>query len=363
MVVLDAVPSAIDVHVADHLLEAQPGLELHLLGALGAEVVEQAWRAGDRKLASVPGQWDADPDLLNTPAGILDTRNGALTPHRADAYMTRITSAAPALPGTPDLAFIRVRLAVFVDGCFWHGCPDHYTAPARNDEFWLRKLERNLHGIQELGGLPDAIFIVDTKKEHIAVGEARKLGIPVVAIDLPSGMSADTPDLIGDCIEATMTVTLGAPKLPLVLPPAETRAGDVVIADIGIPGEVVDAVEGPRITLLTRAAMRELVAPRAADSHKGDYGHVLIVAGSRGKTGAAHLAAMGALRSGAGLVTIATPSCCVPSLHSWEVTPGTASGGCSRRCFRTERRTACTNPSVRPTLMPAAPTTIVGWCR
>src|SRR4026209_2259756 len=61
-------------------------------------------------------------------------------------------------------------------------------------------------------------------------------GIPVVAIDLPTGLSADSPDSIGPSIEAGLTVTLAAPKLPLVLPPAETRAGDIVIADIGIPG-------------------------------------------------------------------------------------------------------------------------------
>ncbi|MBI4486189.1 MAG: NAD(P)H-hydrate dehydratase, partial [Acidobacteria bacterium] len=92
-----------------------------------------------------------------------------------------------------------------------------------------------------------------------------------------------------------------------VLPPAETRAGDIVIADSGIPAAILEAVDGPRIALLTRAVMRELVPPRMPDSHKGDYGRVLIVAGSRGKTGAAHLAAVGALRSGAGLVTVATP--------------------------------------------------------
>src|SRR5204862_3034395 len=128
------------------------------------------------------------------------------------------------------------------------------------------------------------------------VADVNASGIPVVAIDLPSGLSADSPEPIGPAIEAGLTVTLAAPKLPLVLPPGETRAGDIVIADIGIPAEVLESVDGPRVHLLTRGSMRELVTARAADSHKGDYGHVLVVAGSRGKTGAAHLAAIGALR-------------------------------------------------------------------
>ena len=142
------------------------------------------------------------------------------------------------------------------------------------------------------------------------VTDVNASGIPVVAIDLPSGLSADSPEPIGPSIEANLTITLAAPKLPLVLPPAETRAGDIVIADIGIPAEVLEAVDGPRVYLATRAAMRELISPRTPDSHKGDYGRVLVVAGSVGKTGAAYLAALGALRSGAGLVTIATPSAC-----------------------------------------------------
>jgi ADP-dependent NAD(P)H-hydrate dehydratase / NAD(P)H-hydrate epimerase len=143
------------------------------------------------------------------------------------------------------------------------------------------------------------------------IADVNASGIPIVAIDIPSGLSADSHDPIGPSIDAALTVTLAAPKLPLVLPPAETRAGDIVIADIGIPAEVLEAVEGPRIELLTRASMRELITPRVPDSHKGDYGRVLIVAGSRGKTGAAHLAAVGALRSGAGLVTVATPAGCL----------------------------------------------------
>ena len=148
------------------------------------------------------------------------------------------------------------------------------------------------------------------------VADVNASGIPVVAIDLPSGLSADSHEPIGPCIEAGLTVTLAAPKLPLVLPPAETHAGDIVIADIGIPAEVIDALDGPRVELLTRGSMRELITPRSADSHKGDYGRVLIVAGSRGKTGAAHLSALGALRSGAGLVTVATPSRCLDVVAS-----------------------------------------------
>ena len=139
------------------------------------------------------------------------------------------------------------------------------------------------------------------------VADVNALGVPVVAIDLPTGVSADTHVVEGAAIEASMTVTLGAPKIPLVFPPADSHGGDLVIADIGIPYPVFEELEGEYLELLTRERMREIVPARAADSHKGDFGRVLVVAGSNGRTGAAHLSAIGALRSGAGLVTIATP--------------------------------------------------------
>jgi NAD(P)H-hydrate epimerase len=144
------------------------------------------------------------------------------------------------------------------------------------------------------------------------VADVNGLGVPVVAIDLPTGVSADSHEVAGSAVEASMTVTLAAPKIPLVFPPADAYAGDLVIADIGIPPPVVDELDGPYLELLTRERMRELVPARAADSHKGDFGRVLVVAGSVGKTGAAHLTALGALRSGAGLVTIATPRSALP---------------------------------------------------
>ena len=139
------------------------------------------------------------------------------------------------------------------------------------------------------------------------IADVNASDIPIVAIDLPSGLSADTPHLPGDCISAAMTVTLAAPKLPLVLPPGEVHAGDVVIADIGIPYEVIEGIDGLHVDLLTPEQLRDLIEPRTADSHKGDFGRVTVIAGSVGKTGAAFLTGMGALRSGAGLVTIATP--------------------------------------------------------
>jgi hydroxyethylthiazole kinase-like uncharacterized protein yjeF len=151
----------------------------------------------------------------------------------------------------------------------------------------------------------------ETVVADVNAGEAT-----VVAVDLPSGLSADSAELIGPVLEADITVTLAAPKVPLVLPPAEHVAGDVVIADIGIPLAFVAAVEGPQLHLLTRESVRALIQPRAADAHKGDAGRVLIVAGSRGKTGAAVLSARGALRGGAGLVTVATPASGQPIVAS-----------------------------------------------
>jgi NAD(P)H-hydrate epimerase len=175
----------------------------------------------------------------------------------------------------------------------------HFSEISRCDLLVDAILGTGFHG--QLNGLLETV-----------VADVNGLGVPVVAIDLPTGVSADTADVAGEAIEASMTVTLAAPKIPLILPPADSHSGDLVIADIGIPLPLLDDVEGPYIELLTRERMREIVPARAADSHKGDFGRVLVIAGSLGRSGAAHLSAIGALRSGAGLVTIATPRSCLP---------------------------------------------------
>ncbi len=163
--------------------------------------------------------------------------------------------------------------------------------------------------------LVDALF--GTGLTRPVEGYARTLiadlnlsGVPIVSIDLPSGLSADDVMPKGEAVEASLTVALGAPKVALLMPPAATQTGDLIVADIGIPDEVVDRLDGPECVATTREWARDQVSPRPDDTHKGDCGRVLVVAGAMGTTGAAGLAAMGALRSGAGLVTVATPRRC-----------------------------------------------------
>ncbi|MEW6543729.1 MAG: NAD(P)H-hydrate dehydratase [Nitrospirota bacterium] len=137
-----------------------------------------------------------------------------------------------------------------------------------------------------------------------AMGDARA---PVVAVDLPSGIHADTGAVLGAAVRAALTVTFGQPKLGLYTGPGLDHAGPVEVVDIGIPGPFVDAVDS-RVTLMTSGEIRRLLPVRPPSAHKGTFGHAAIIAGSVGKTGAAALAAKGALRVGAGLVTVATPT-------------------------------------------------------
>jgi NAD(P)H-hydrate epimerase len=138
----------------------------------------------------------------------------------------------------------------------------------------------------------------------------------VVSVDLPSGMSSDSGDLIGEFVRTDASVTFTAPKIAHVFPPACLHIGDWVVVQIGTPPELLANDPELLLNLTCPEDVAWLAAPRDPESHKGTFGHVLILAGSFGKTGAAALAGHAALRAGAGLVTIATPRSALPVIAS-----------------------------------------------
>jgi NAD(P)H-hydrate epimerase len=135
--------------------------------------------------------------------------------------------------------------------------------------------------------------------------DAERPGCRVLAVDLPSGIDADTGQVLGAAIAADCTVTIGLPKLGLCLEPGRSLAGEVTVARIGIADQAPGVEPGAQLWTRRAAARRVPARPRAG--HKGSFGHVLVIAGSEGKAGAAALAGLGAARIGAGLVTLACP--------------------------------------------------------
>jgi NAD(P)H-hydrate epimerase len=130
---------------------------------------------------------------------------------------------------------------------------------------------------------------------------------PMVAIDIPSGLDANTGKPLGTAIRASITITFGLPKIGLLIPPGIDYVGEVKVIDIGIPKRLVEEEEIPTYLLEKEEIQRWLSIPRHPNTHKGDYGHLLVIAGSVGKTGAAAMTCQAALRMGAGLVTLAIP--------------------------------------------------------
>lgn len=130
--------------------------------------------------------------------------------------------------------------------------------------------------------------------------------VPVVSADMPSGISADTGQIMGTAVKADYTITFGLPKRGHFLYPGAEYAGRLFVENIGFPKELL-ASGKLKVELTEKNNMSLLVSGRQRYSHKGDYGHVLVVAGSRGRTGAAFMAAKACMRAGAGLVTIGVP--------------------------------------------------------
>jgi hydroxyethylthiazole kinase-like uncharacterized protein yjeF len=162
----------------------------------------------------------------------------------------------------------------------------------------------------------DAIFGTGLTKPAgglyaLAIEDINRSDAFKVAVDIPSGLSSDSFEIIGPAVKADVTVTLAAPKIAHVLPPAEEWVGELMIADISVPRPLFDSPE-LKLEMVDKQDVLGSFQKRKKNSHKGTYGHLFIIAGSLGKTGAAVMAAKAALKTGAGLVTVATPKSGLP---------------------------------------------------
>ena len=148
-----------------------------------------------------------------------------------------------------------------------------------------------------------------------AIKAIRKLRrAKIISVDIASGLHADTGHIMGSAVSADLTVTFALPKRGHFLHPGADHTGVLKIADIGIPIHLIDQAEIP-VCLIRASDLTPHLSPRKLDSHKGTFGHLLVIAGSTGKGGAAVLTSLAALRSGTGLVTLATPSTVEARLH------------------------------------------------
>jgi hydroxyethylthiazole kinase-like uncharacterized protein yjeF len=165
-----------------------------------------------------------------------------------------------------------------------------------------------LFGIGQVRPFQDTLkSVLDT----VSDAKRNKPTLRIIALDLPSGLNADTGAVDPACLYADNTVTLGFLKTGLLKNPGVDRAGSITVADIGIPAYLVNEVPNE---LIDREWARSVLPPRPPQANKGSFGRVLVIAGSINYIGAAYLASNGALRVGAGLVTLATATTLQPIL-------------------------------------------------
>lgn len=149
--------------------------------------------------------------------------------------------------------------------------------------------------------------------QKIGLARRKRPEMTVVALDLPTGVNADTGATDACCVTADVTLTLGRPKIGLLAFPGASKTGELRILDIGLPPSLGEDIA---LELMTPPLIASLLPDRPLDASKGNFGRVLVVAGSASYIGAAYLSCAGALRSGAGLVTMAAPASIVPVVAS-----------------------------------------------
>jgi len=206
-----------------------------------------------------------------------------------------------------------------------------YKAEASVNEKYLKKAGfpiKYLLEQKELDDFKDDLLFADLLIDSLlGIGANREIkgitadiinsvnssGLPVLAVDIPSGLDSDTGGVLGCAIRANWTVTFSNPKQGLFLHPGAGLAGEIIVADINIPDLLL---EDETLDLITAEHVMDILPERPADAHKGSMGRVLIVAGSPGMTGAALMTAESALKGGAGLVYLASPESICSELAS-----------------------------------------------
>lgn len=192
-----------------------------------------------------------------------------------------------------------------------------------NLDMW-RKMNEKIHVITKTNDIEkyetkirhchlivDAIFGTGLEKDITGIYKnviefTNSLGKKVVSIDVPSGLDASTGRAMGCCVKADMTITMALPKIGLIAYPGADYAGDLEIVDIGMPKNIIDDAD-IKCETIDIDFIKGVLKKRPKNSHKGTFGHLLVIAGSAGKTGAAAMTCMGAMRVGAGLVTLGIP--------------------------------------------------------
>jgi len=257
MVLMEAAAGAVTEVVADRFAETQRVLVACGPGNNGGDGLAVARQLRCRGFAVDVALLVGEPELRGDAAAQLQlARKFGVTIHRCGSRPSRL---ADLLPGA----------SVIVDALFGTG------------------LDRPLEG-----------------RWAKVVGVLNGAGVPIVAVDIPSGLQGSSGEVVGEAVEAAVTVTFAAPKVAHVLPPACWRCGEVAVADIGIPPWVVQGQA--KLGLVEGEDVAGWLPHRAVDAHKGNFGHLLVVAGGGGGGGAAVLAARAAVTLGAGLVTVAT---------------------------------------------------------
>jgi len=179
------------------------------------------------------------------------------------------------------------------------------------------ELKNNLRKFKQADVIVDALFGTGLDRE--VTGFYKKVidfintqGVPTIAVDIPSGLDSNSGQPLGTAVLADITVTFVLPKLGISVYPGVEYAGEIYVAEITTPKFLEDNIP---YELLGTESVKYILEPRYENTHKGTYGHLFVVAGSPGKSGAAALAALGAQRSGTGLVTVGIPQSLNPIME------------------------------------------------